>query len=221
MQEEIALKSILKQEVCIYCGEPLWHDKQAEDELCHGYDSQHVGTVFGYVSFQTEPSVAICQTCGWWKYTYVLHMSGFDDCFAGGFGVLRQFDLTDVKQPIDSIRSYLLAKYDARFAIHPRKFEELVASVFRDLGYHSRVTAYSGDDGIDVVLDGPNGDVVGVQVKRYSNSIEVDQIRALTGALVIGGYVLPQLKMEFVSGRLDDSLTGDSPHEFQPSSLHT
>jgi hypothetical protein len=32
--------------------------------------------------------------------------------------------------------------------------------------------------------------------------------------------VLPQLKMEFVSGRLGDSLTGDSTHEFQPSSLH-
>jgi hypothetical protein len=33
--------------------------------------------------------------------------------------------------------------------------------------------------------------------------------------------VLPQLKMEFVSGRLGNSLTGDSTHEFQPPSLHT
>jgi len=33
--------------------------------------------------------------------------------------------------------------------------------------------------------------------------------------------VLPQLKMEFVSGRLGGSLTGDSTHEFPPSSPYT
>jgi hypothetical protein len=33
--------------------------------------------------------------------------------------------------------------------------------------------------------------------------------------------VLPQLRMEFVAARLSNSLTGDSNHEFQPSSLHT
>jgi hypothetical protein len=36
-----------------------------------------------------------------------------------------------------------------------------------------------------------------------------------------GPAVLPQLKMKFVSGRLGNSLTGDSTHEFQPPSLHT
>jgi restriction system protein len=66
-------------------------------------------------------------------------------------------------------------------------FEEIVASVFRDLGYDARVTAYSGDDGVDVVLDGPSGVLIGVQVKRYRDSIKVEQIRALTGALVLGG----------------------------------
>ena len=38
---------------------------------------------------------------------------------------------------------------------------------------------------------------------------------------LLGDVVLPQLKMEFVSGRLDKSLTGVLTHEFQPSSLHT
>jgi restriction system protein len=55
------------------------------------------------------------------------------------------------------------------------------------MGYNVRVTAYSGDDGIDVILDGPGNDVIGVQVKRYKGSIEVEQIRAFTGALVLGG----------------------------------
>ena len=49
---------------------------------------------------------------------------------------------------------------------------------FGDLGYRARVTAYSGDDGIDVILDGDDDKAVGVQVKRYKNRIEVDQIRS-------------------------------------------
>jgi restriction system protein len=56
------------------------------------------------------------------------------------------------------------------------------------LGYEARVTSFSGDDGIDVILDGPANELIGVQVKRYADRIGVDQIRELTGALFIGGY---------------------------------
>jgi restriction system protein len=74
--------------------------------------------------------------------------------------------------------------------MHPQLFEETVASVFRDLGYQAVATAYSGDDGIDVVLQGPEGDTIGVQVKRYKESrrIGVDQIRELAGSLVLQGW---------------------------------
>jgi restriction system protein len=48
------------------------------------------------------------------------------------------------------------------------------------------VTAYSGDDGVDMILDAPAGKI-GVQVKRYSGAIAVSQIRELTGALVVNG----------------------------------
>jgi len=71
--------------------------------------------------------------------------------------------------------------------VNPRVFEETVASVFRDLGYHTRITGYSHDDGIDVVMDGPDGHLTGVQVKRWKNSVKVEQIRAFAGALILGG----------------------------------
>jgi restriction system protein len=62
-----------------------------------------------------------------------------------------------------------------------------VASVFRDCGFHARVTSYSGDGGLDVILE--RGDeTIGVQVKRYKNTINAEQIRSLAGALLIGGY---------------------------------
>ena len=71
--------------------------------------------------------------------------------------------------------------------INPRTFEKVVASIFKDHGYLARVTAYSGDGGIDVILEGKDGDLIGVQVKRYKNKISVAQIRELTGALVLNG----------------------------------
>ena len=97
-------------------------------------------------------------------------------------------DLNDISQPLDEIRRYLLAKYDARFLIYPHIFEDTVASVFRDVGYDTFVTARTGDDGIDVILHGPNRERIGVQVKRWKNAIKAEQIRALAGALILGRY---------------------------------
>lgn len=104
----------------------------------------------------------------------------------GAAASLRELDLTDLSTPIEEIRSYLVAKYDKRFDINPQAFEETVASVFRDLGYSAETTAYSNDDGIDVILT-RGRETIGVQVKRYTNAIKVEQIRSLAGALVFGG----------------------------------
>jgi hypothetical protein len=71
--------------------------------------------------------------------------------------------------------------------MEPGRFEQTVASVYRSLGYLARVTGHSGDGGIDVVLEGPDGILVGVQVKRYRDRIEVEQIRSLAGALLLRG----------------------------------
>lgn len=64
----------------------------------------------------------------------------------------------------------------------------MVGSVFKSLGYHVVVTGRSNDGGIDAVLEGASGIRIGVQVKRYRNKIEAEQIRAFTGALVIEGF---------------------------------
>lgn len=76
------------------------------------------------------------------------------------------------------------------FEAHPKLFEDVVCSVFRDFGWNARVTACSGDDGIDVVLDGESDSTVGVQVKRYKKEkkIEAEQIRSLAGALLVNGH---------------------------------
>jgi restriction system protein len=99
---------------------------------------------------------------------------------------LQKLESLDSTVPLEEIRQYLMAKYDARFDVHPRRFEEVVGSVFKDHGFSVTVTAYSGDNGIDAFLE-RDGLRTGVQVKRYKGSISVDQIRELTGALVLAG----------------------------------
>lgn len=190
-QKERGLAEIYKQQECLFCGHVLIQDRKAEEELRYGYGYDVIAPAIGYAGVYTGASVGICQICGWWKYTQWMNFpapSGEQEFFSGGYGVLRELDLADLQQPLSEVRAYLAAKYETRFEIHPRLFEETVASVFADLGYQTRVTAYSGDDGIDVILDGANNELVGVQVKRYAGSISVEQIRALTGALLIGGY---------------------------------
>ncbi len=94
-------------------------------------------------------------------------------------------DLSDISVPVLVVRDYIISKYEARFRIHPKLFEDTVASVFKDHGFSVIVTGHSHDGGIDVILTGKDNQEIGVQVKRYKNAIQVEQIRSLAGALVL------------------------------------
>lgn len=143
-------------------------------------------------SLDAAPGLSSCSICGWWLleqrsgYAYGRYEGEFVVRRAGG--VLKHLDASDLSVPSDELTKYLTAKYDTRYALNPRKFELIVASVFRDAGYQVRVTSYSGDDGIDlIVCDSQAGETLGVQIKRYGNRIEAEQIRAFGGALVLAG----------------------------------
>lgn len=113
-------------------------------------------------------------------------LEGYD----GAIGSLLELDPTDIGVPLAELRNHLMRRADALYKVHPRRFEELVCSVFRDLGYNARATAYSGDGGVDVILEESSGSSIGVQVKRYAKSrrIEAEQIRSLVGALLVNGH---------------------------------
>jgi restriction system protein len=145
--------------------------------------------------FGPNERIMSCPSCGWWTYWRQVKSLFYDPdtghyrwSLYGALATLKQFDLADLSLGIEEVRQYLLAKYAARFEMHPRLFELTVESVFRDLGYTAEATAYTGDGGVDVILHGSDGQTTGVQVKRYRNAIEVEQIRALAGALILGGH---------------------------------
>ena len=155
---------------CLFCKAPLktYHD-----------DNDGVG--FSLFHF--------CPKCGWWVYLGRAWPDGAESTVVqmrAAAGSLKELDLADISVPIEEVRRYLVARYESRFGMHPRLFEETVGSVFRDLGYSVEVTGYSNDGGIDMFMR-DSQETVGVQVKRHRHTIQVEQIRSLAGALVLGG----------------------------------
>ena len=81
-------------------------------------------------------------------------------------------------------RANLLARDSFYLDYSPKEFEEATAEMFRRLGYKTKVTSYSGDKGLDVLLV-KNEEKSGVQCKRYqpSKNIGPGPIREFSGSL--------------------------------------
>jgi restriction endonuclease Mrr len=72
------------------------------------------------------------------------------------------------------------------YQLEPRKFEELVAAILKDLGYSIELTAHSADGGVDIFATQKSkiGEVLLiVDCKRYAavNHVGVEIVRALYG----------------------------------------
>lgn len=170
--------SIVKSRVCIFCNCEM---NQIYEEILPKINAWN---------YENIKRIRVCPICGWWTVIHNYCENGrvcgdptiYEDY--GASAVLKKLDLTDISIPIKDISQYLVVKYEDRFIMNPRLFEETVASAFRNVGYYARTTAYQNDGGIDVVLDGKDNKIIGVQVKRYKNSIKVSQIREFAGALI-------------------------------------
>ncbi len=175
------------QSDCIFCNTTLVRNHEEEEKI-ELYETLNYGLSDNFTT-KCVAVIGICPICGWWKYGVGTYIGGsLPSSFEMRVATLKKLDLSDVSIPINDVRSYLTAKYESRFKIDPRMFEEVVASVFRDHGFTSTVTNYSGDGGIDIILDGNDNQTIGIQVKRYKDRISVAKIRELTGALVLNGH---------------------------------
>lgn len=176
----LATMSSMGAKSCIYCR----HAMHTMDSMEFESDEQCLLVQF-----------SICLRCGWW-HVYRVHQGEYprtrDYCesYSGAIGSLKELDLEDLSAPLAEVRLHLLAKRDSLFKVHPRLLEDVVCSVFKAFGWDAYVTAYSGDDGVDVILKSASGKTTGVQVKRYKDSlkIEAEQIRSLAGAMLLGGH---------------------------------
>lgn len=158
--------------------------------LCHYCKTNIVSKAHPDNDFgRDDTMIGICEGCGWWiiRNDHMGH-DGEDDThvICGAQGVLKQLDSTDLSLPLEELLPYLKANYDERLRLHPKRYEDVVAAVFKNGGHRVLTTSYSKDGGIDLfVFESDSTSCTGVQVKRYKNKIGVEQIRSFAGALMV------------------------------------
>lgn len=99
------------------------------------------------------------------------------------YGLFYEYDkkLEGIKEKLsdDAIKKKLITKQKRKISkytitdvdlMNGSEFEEFVGVLFKKMGYASKVTQKSGDQGIDVIAT-RNGTKIGIQVKCYSNSV--------------------------------------------------
>jgi Restriction endonuclease len=156
---------------CRFCGELLiktyeepspvtarlaeeWEDEKSDRE--HGY-----GWGMG------------CGFCGWGTVT-----QGADS----RINVLRALDSNAVSLTFEELQAAIGAQPARAFDLSPRRFEELVASVFASSGFTVQITASSKDGGKDLVVLQASDEVAAiVEVKRWRRPIGVELVRQLRG----------------------------------------
>ena len=96
-------------ECCQYCHSPMATLNIKQDPCTGG---------------GTDTFVEVCKSCGWWVVT---HHVGYSFGYEGWLGInrtagiLRELDVTDISIPLQELTKYLLANYDSRLRLHPRK----------------------------------------------------------------------------------------------------
>lgn len=92
-----------------------------------------------YHVYKNTKYIKMCPVCGWWVALKVRCHDGENifpniyDFYARA-AVLKKLDLNDISLPLDDVSQYLLAKYEDRFIMNPRLFEEVVAAAFKMMG---------------------------------------------------------------------------------------
>jgi hypothetical protein len=146
-------------------------------EIIHCPELQHV-------------CLAICPVCRWWLIDKELIFGTRGQVWTLHYGAAGTRPVptnADLDLPIRLARQYLAADYSRRFEVSPRTFEMIVGSVLGSFGYPLRTTTWSHDEGIDILMIGHDGQLIGVQVKRQRRKIGSEQLRSFLGALLLTG----------------------------------
>jgi hypothetical protein len=129
-----------------------------------------------------------CRFCGFKIST--IQGSGIQDTHWRIYTIalLRRFQLTDDELEMNELGSHLRQRFDDIYRLSPRRFEELVADIYRNRGFHVRLTQQTRDGGYDLILlEKATGDIALVECKRYAktNKVQVGTIRELLGVQLL------------------------------------
>lgn len=138
-------------------------------------------------------SACRCGICG---FTYSFERGG--DYYGEGSNVdwytervstIKKFDISSSEIAFPELATHLKRKPDDYYALAPRRFEELIADVYRHLGFEVELTQQTHDEGIDVVILNNRKIQQVVQCKRNAatRKIGVGVVREILGVALYTG----------------------------------
>ncbi len=171
---------------CPLCGRQL--QTLFEENIDAKHDWSAWGEDWGHLYF-----ICRCDPCNWWTICYIAELSFWEEeCYAqcASFSSMQDFSLSDKDIPLAMLDAYVKSHYEVLEIVHPRKFEELVTSIFREHGFECELTCYSKDGGVDIIVFRHNGAPTAIQVKRYrkDRKIGIAEVHQFLGAMVAEGY---------------------------------
>jgi hypothetical protein len=125
-----------------------------------------------------------CSFCGWG-----MSFRGEDDdgetwfSFRSERTIKKILDINSCELYIEELGLYVKNNFDKIGNLTPRKFEILVADIFKNVGYRVQLTKQTRDGGFDMVLSEDSGKQILVEAKRYKNGnvVGVGIVRQLLG----------------------------------------
>jgi hypothetical protein len=98
--------------------------------------------------------------------------------------ILKNMSVNDSELALHELGSHLKRHFNDVHLLTPRRFEELVADIYQNLGFSTRLTQETRDGGYDIMLlERTSGEQAIVECKRYSNSnkVRVGIVREVLG----------------------------------------
>jgi len=113
----------------------------------------------------------------------------FQEEEADFYGLIK-FDTEDPQLAVNELGAYLKKNFSHIYSISPRKFEELIADVFKEFGYSTILSPETRDGGVDIYLLGrESNEYAIVECKRYSRNrkVGVYAVDRLLGTTLVKG----------------------------------
>lgn len=164
--------------LCIYCGGQLKSSHEiynVDDPRLDPVQLEFLNYIYTLEEDHPDrthaaPRRGTCERCGWWR-NQISANSGTDET---RMAALQSFDINDSELHIKEITSHLEQHYSDIFALAPRRFEEVIAHVYREIGWDVHLTKQSRDGGVDLYcFSNSSGKKAIVECKRYAHNRKV------------------------------------------------
>lgn len=165
---------------CVYCDTPLV--ESSESQFPEEQDT----------SIDTCCFIgATCCRCGWIKRKWTSWHTDMPGINSGRWITqrgLKKFNLSDPRIAIKELASHINRNYSDIYNINPRRFEELIAGVFAEQGWKTRLTKSTRDGGVDIyLLEESSGKQAIVECKRFRGKVGIALVDRLLGVQLAEG----------------------------------